>query len=51
MSVKLALVFLAVALAGLHQLTARHTTPAMRGMLQAMILLVSLGVVGAAVAV
>ncbi len=49
--VKLLLVFLAVALAGLHQATARRSSAAVRGVLQGVILLVSLGVVAAAVAV
>ena len=50
MTVKLLLVVVVVALAGLHQLTARHSKPAVRGVLQAVILLLSLAVLGAAVA-
>lgn len=47
---KVGLVVLAIALALAHQLTAKRTSPAVRGMLQAAILLVSLGIVAAAVA-
>lgn len=47
---KLSLVGLAAALALAHQLSARSTGPAVRGMLQAAILAVSLGIFAAAVA-
>lgn len=47
---KLSLVAAATALAGLHQATARRSSPAVRGALQAGILAVSLGIVAAAVA-
>jgi putative copper export protein len=47
---KLSLVGLAAALALAHQLTARTTGPAVRGILQATILVVSLGIFAAAVA-
>jgi len=46
---KLSLVGVAVALALGHQLTARRTSPAVRGILQGVILLVSLGIFWAAV--
>lgn len=48
--VKLTLVGIAAGLALAHQLTARSSSPAVRGALQGLILLVSLGIVGAAVA-
>ena len=47
---KLSLVAAAVALAGFHQATARRSSAAVRGALQAGILVVSLGIVAAAVA-
>jgi putative copper export protein len=47
---KLALVGLAAALALGHQLTARHTSAAVRGIIQGLILLISLGIFAAAVA-
>ncbi|MCB9760664.1 MAG: CopD family protein [Alphaproteobacteria bacterium] len=47
---KLGLVGLVVLLAGGHQLTARRSTPAVRGVVQLLILLVSLGIFAAAVA-
>jgi len=48
--VKIGLVALAVVLAGAHQLTARRSSPAARGVIQGLILLVSLGIFAAAVA-
>jgi putative copper export protein len=48
--IKLSLVGLAAALALIHQMTARTTSPATRGALQGLILATSLGIVGAAVA-
>ena len=48
--VKLSLVGIAVALAIIHQVTAARTTPAVRGSVQGLILLVSLGIVAAAIA-
>jgi putative copper export protein len=47
---KLGLVFIAGSLAFVHQLTARRTTPAIRGMIQGVILVVSIAIFGAAVA-
>lgn len=47
---KLGLVVVAIGLAAAHQLTARRTTAAVRGALQGIILLVSLGILAAAVA-
>jgi uncharacterized membrane protein len=47
---KVGLVVVAIALAAAHQLTARRSSAAMRGMLQGVILLVSLGIFAAAVA-
>jgi hypothetical protein len=47
---KLSLVGAATALAGIHQATARLSSPAVRGALQAAILAVSFGIVAAAVA-
>ena len=47
---KLTLVGLAVGLALAHQLTARRTSAAVRGILQGVILLVSIAIFGAAVA-
>ena len=48
--VKLTLVGVAAGLALFHQLTAQRSSPAVRGAIQGLILLVSLGIVGAAVA-
>lgn len=48
--IKLALVGVAAALALFHQVTARNSSPVVRGAVQGIILLVSLGIVGAAVA-
>ena len=48
--IKLGLVALAVVLALGHQLTARRSSPAARGIVQLLIILVSLGIYGAAVA-
>ena len=50
LAVKMGLVFLAAALAAWHQFAAKNQTPRARGMLQAAILVVTLGIVGAAVA-
>ena len=50
LSRKLALVVLAVGLAATHQFTAKRTSPALRGAIQGVILLLSLGIVAAAVA-
>ncbi|MEM7159849.1 MAG: hypothetical protein AAF799_43820 [Myxococcota bacterium] len=47
---KLGLVALAVVLAGWHQVTATRSSPAARGIVQLLIMLVSLGIFGAAVA-
>lgn len=47
---KLGLVAVAIVLAAAHQLTARRTSAAVRGALQGVILLVSLGILAAAVA-
>lgn len=47
---KLGLVALAIGLAAWHQRTASRTTPAVRGIVQLLILLVSLAIFGAAVA-
>lgn len=47
--VKLLLVGLAVALALIHQFTAARTSPAVRGLIQAAIMLISLGILAAAV--
>lgn len=49
LELKVGLVVLAAGLALLHQLTARRTSPAVRGILQAVILIVSIAIVGAAV--
>ena len=46
---KIGLVALAVVLAFVHTLTARATGPALRGIIQLAILIVSLGIYGAAV--
>lgn len=50
LGIKLALVGVAAGLALFHQLTARDSSPAVRGAIQGLILLASLGIVGAAVA-
>ena len=44
------LIAIAVSLAFIHQLTARRSSPAVRGIVQLVILLVSIGIFGAAVA-
>jgi len=44
LSLKVGLVVLAILLAALHQLTASRSTPAQRGAVQGVILLVSLGI-------
>ncbi len=46
---KLTLVGLVAVLALVHQFTARNTSPAVRGALQGLILLLSIGIFGAAV--
>lgn len=46
---KMTLVFIAIVLAAVHQFTAKRTTPAQRGMIQGLILLVSLAIYGVAV--
>ncbi len=48
--IKVAVVALAVILAGVHQLTARRASPAARGIGQLLILIASLGIYAAAVA-
>lgn len=50
LAVKLGLVALTAGLAGWHQLAARNQSPAVRGALQGLILVSSLGIVAAAVA-
>ena len=50
LSLKLGLVVVAIALAAAHQFTAGRSTPAQRGALQGLILLVSLGIFFAATA-
>ena len=50
LSVKLGLVVVVIGLAAVHQFTARRTSPALRGAIQGVILLLSLGIVAAAVA-
>ena len=50
LSRKLALVGAAIGLAALHQFTTKRTSPALRGAIQGVILLLSLGIVAAAVA-
>lgn len=50
LSLKLTLVVIAAGLALVHQLTARRSTPAVRGIVQGAILLTSIGIFGAAVA-
>jgi len=49
LELKVGLVVLAAGLALLHQLTAKRTSPAVRGIIQAVILAVSIAIVGAAV--
>jgi hypothetical protein len=49
LTLKLTLVFLAAGLAYVHQLTARRTSPAVRGIIQAVILVLSIAIFGAAV--
>lgn len=49
LGVKLLLVVTAISLAGWHQMTARRVTPAVRGLIQGAVLVVSLAIVGAAV--
>ena len=49
LELKVGLVVLAAGLALLHQLTAKRTSPTVRGTLQAVILVVSIAIVGAAV--
>ena len=50
LALKLALVGVAASLAFFHQLTARRSTPAVRGIVQGLVLLVSIGIFGAAIA-
>jgi putative copper export protein len=50
LAVKTGLVVLAAGLAAWHQFAAKNQTPKMRGILQGLILLVSLGIVAAAIA-
>lgn len=47
---KLGFVALTIAIAGLHQATARRSTPSQRGVLQVLIFVVTVGLFGAAVA-
>lgn len=47
---KLGLVVVVASLAAVHQVTARRTSPAVRGAIQGIILLLSIGIVAAAVA-
>ena len=49
LSVKLTLVLLAAGLAYTHQLTARRTSASVRGIIQAVILVLSIAIFGAAV--
>jgi hypothetical protein len=49
LELKVGLVALAAGLALVHQLTAKRTSPAVRGIIQAIILVVSIAIVGAAV--
>ncbi len=49
LTLKLTLVFIAGGLAFFHQLTAKRTSPAVRGIIQAVILVVSIAIFGAAV--
>lgn len=48
--IKLGLVGLAIVIAGIHQFTAAQSSPAARGIIQLVILIVSLAIFGAAVA-
>jgi hypothetical protein len=48
-STKGSLIILAGGLALFHQLTAKRSSPAVRGMIQLLILIVSIGIFGAAV--
>lgn len=50
LEVKLTLVAVAAGLALFHQLTAKRTSPAVRGAIQGLILIASIGIFGAAVA-
>lgn len=50
LNIKLTLVVISAALALLHQLTARRTSPAVRGALQGVILVLAIAIFGAAVA-
>jgi putative copper export protein len=50
LAIKLALVGLAVSLAWLHQMIARNITPAARGIVQGLLLLLGLGIIAAAIA-
>lgn len=50
LAVKLTMVGIAASLALAHQLTARSTGPAVRGLLQVLVLVASLGIFAAAVA-
>lgn len=47
--VKITLVIVAIGLAGFHQATAKRASPAARGVVQALILAVSIGIFGVAV--
>ncbi len=47
---KIGIVALAVIVAGVHQLTAKRTSPAMRGAIQGVLMLLSVGIFAAAVA-
>jgi hypothetical protein len=49
LTLKLTLVFLAAGLAYVHQLTARRTSTALRGIIQTVILVLSIAIFGAAV--
>ena len=49
-NVKGGLIVLAIVLAAVHQFTAKRTSPAVRGIIQLVILIVSVGIFGAAVA-
>lgn len=50
LTLKLTLVGISAALALLHQVTARRTSPAVRGAIQGIILVLAIGIFGAAVA-
>jgi hypothetical protein len=50
LALKLLLVGLAVAVAWLHQIVARKISPALRGALEGILLLLALGILAAAVA-